>query len=1240
MTRRFSVFFLSRFGLIFLCIALPFLALIVYQTFSLHQTARDAARANVENLALVLEAKLSSDLEAADRAVAAMAMEIPAEAMRQDMIGHYRAQVSRSLQSRARDIHAVSGLRYFDRRGDLLYTSMEGETRNSIADRLFFRQAQAHPETYPKFSEVIVARSSGRVSMAVYQAVVDQTGAFLGVATGIIDLKAHYRQFQSMQLGKDAAVSMRRLDDGATVVRYPGPLEVDNQPVPHLPIRLAILDNRLSGAMEIISPVDGVLRIYGYRKLGRFPFFVTVGIADSDYLGEWRRQSLIALFAALLFLGLLAAAFVRVAAAEWRRDQAEAARRENAVRLQSMFSAMSEGLLLQDREGRIIAANPAAEAILGHGAGDILGRTCGDLLGQVIGEDGSAIATEQRPAMLALSTGLAQRNQVISITTPGLGMRWICINSVPIFGDHEARPEAVISTFVDITEQRRDAEELARYRRQLEGLVKQRTAELGKAAENTRLFIKQAPLCIAMFDRDMNYLAASDRWVADYGRGESDLIGRNHYDLHPEVSPKWRQIFDQALAGKTFKNNRDLHYRVDGQLRWVRWAALPWTHPSGEIGGIILSAENITEARIAEQALRESEARFRLLASATLEGISLTEQGRIVDCNERLQGMLGYSREELLGKSVGDFIAPEERQQVLLKIQNGSERVSEHRLIRKDGSSFVAEAHGQNLTPEQGSLRITALHDISERMQAEQQLRDARDAAEQANRAKSTFLANMSHEIRTPLHVITGLGHLLRRDLDDPQQQKRLEQLCATSDHLLAIINDVLDLSKIEAERLRLNVRGFRLDAVVDKVLRMVEGKAQEKGLRLRTEVAPALRALCLQGDPLRLAQVLINLCDNAVKFTDQGLLRLEITCPKQDADSVSLAFSVADEGVGMTAAEQQRLFQPFNQGDASSTRERGGTGLGLAISQRLVEMMGGRIGVDSQPGVGSRFSFELTLARAREAEIEAGAEFAQGSLGGRRILLAEDHALSREILQEMLLDIGCEVELAADGAEAVACARARRHDLILMDMQMPKLDGMAATRAIRALPERGDTPIIALTANVFAEDRQRCLDAGMSGHLGKPVTPAALAQTLGRWLSGLSLSGVGCTSESDALKTALAGIDGLDAGPAVQGSPQRLANYCAQLREFLAAQAEDMALLRQHLASGDQDGARVVVHNMAGIAGLIGARNIAALAREITLGFRSGADDACITGLVSACEVELQRLSEAVSALPSREAA
>ena len=420
--------------------------------------------------------------------------------------------------------------------------------------------------------------------------------------------------------------------------------------------------------------------------------------------------------------------------------------------------------------------------------------------------------------------------------------------------------------------------------------------------------------------------------------------------------------------------------------------------------------------------------------------------------------------------------------------------------------------------------------------------------AESANRAKTAFMANISHEIRTPLHVLIGLGQLLRRDPNHPVQLQRLDQLCATSDHLLALVNDILDLSKIESGRFVLDDGVFLLGSVIEQVKEVIEQLAFSKNLALKIDMPPACFNASVRGDSLRLSQILINLGGNAVKFSNHGTIHIGVSIVEENGASLRLCFSVLDSGIGIAKEDQARIFLPFEQLDGSITREYGGTGLGLAICHRLVSVMGGTIWVDSQPGVGSTFSFEITLARGDKIPEAATAAPAVPDLVGLRVLVAEDHPLSQEIILEMLEDLGCMAEIAINGAEAIECVLAHDYDLILMDMQMPKMDGLAATRIIRTLPGLHDKPIIALTANAFFEDRQRCRDAGMNDHISKPVTPAKLASTLSKWLPDLVVPAEENAHYECDLSVALAKIPGLDVGVSWWRSEERLADYCVLL--------------------------------------------------------------------------------------------
>ena len=556
------------------------------------------------------------------------------------------------------------------------------------------------------------------------------------------------------------------------------------------------------------------------------------------------------------------------------------------------------------------------------------------------------------------------------------------------------------------------------------------------------------------------------------------------------------------------------------------WLRLPETErptaPCAELAPFVAVLDDMGR-RMAGQmaALRRAEEKYRSIFENAVSGIfQSTPEGRFIQVNPAMARLYGYDSPAALVSSITDigrqcYVRPEDRERfksVLAATGRAVDLTAE--VQRQDGTRIwvsenvraVRDAHGRVRYYEGFILDITEQRRLAD-------MERAKLAAEAENRAKSQFLADMSHQIRTPMNAVLGLTALLFHTELSARQRDHVGKIRASSQALMSIINDLVDLSNIEAGTLDLTRRPFAIDDVLTPLSDLFAGKAETRGISFSIMVNPATPDR-LVGDPLRLSQILINLVGNAVKFTDRGKVEVSVQPVSGEPDDgrASLVFSVTDTGIGIPSERQAELFAPFTQGDRSTSRRYGGTGLGLSISRKLANLMGGKITLDSQPAAGSTFRLTLPLEQpAEEDSIRPDtAPPIPAALGGRVVLLVEDNVINQEVATEILERAGASVQIAGDGQAAVAAVTARADrglppfNAVLMDVQMPRLNGCEATRQIRADGRFDTLPIIAMTAHAMTGDRERCLAAGMDDYVAKPIEPDALQAVLVRHISGV----------------------------------------------------------------------------------------------------------------------------------------
>jgi PAS domain S-box-containing protein len=635
-------------------------------------------------------------------------------------------------------------------------------------------------------------------------------------------------------------------------------------------------------------------------------------------------------------------------------------------------------------------------------------------------------------------------------------------------------------------------------------------ADLRRDLESQKFALDQHAI-VSVTDTEGRILYANEKFCALTGYTHEELVGTHHRivssGMHP---PEFYATLWRTIASGQVWHGEICNRSKSGALHWVDASIVPLAGADGRPERYIAIRTDITERKRIEATLREQVRFWNELLDAIPVAIYFKDvQGRFLGMNRALEWLFDIDRRTAIGRTsaqvFADGYADEHIERDRELLARPSRQSYEMEMPLPDGTPRTLHYSKASMTDAGGAVTgmIGVIFDTTERKVLERRLEDAKDAAEAASRAKSQFLANMSHEIRTPMNGIIGMTDLV---LDTPLsavQRDYVETVRQSADALMEIINDLLDLSKIEAGRLELESIDFELRGLLEHLAKPIALSAQRKGLALRLEFGAALPRVA-RGDPVRLRQVLVNLLGNAVKFTERGAVTLAVDV-RDAAPSLPgapralwLDCEVRDTGVGIPADKLDLIFDAFAQADSSTTRRFGGTGLGLAITRRIVEAMGGEIGVASTPGEGSRFGFSIRLLEgAAPADAPSAPTGPDRAAPARalRVLLAEDNPVNQKLAQLMLHKLGHASIVAGNGEEAVALVARDSFDLVLMDMQMPVMDGVEATRRIRAA---GATlPIVAMTANAMEADRMRCLEAGMNGFLAKPVRGPELAAVI-----------------------------------------------------------------------------------------------------------------------------------------------
>ena len=888
------------------------------------------------------------------------------------------------------------------------------------------------------------------------------------------------------------------------------------------------------------------------------------------------------------------------------RLQMEKELREKDVIYGSVVEELQEGLLITNPDTEIIFANPRMEALSGYQLSELLHKKAYKIL----------LHKEKWPfieeKIAKRKAGVTEKYEIEQIRKDG-SVWWSQINASPYY-DEQGKQIGIIALITDITEQKNSKDQLK------------------KSEQNHRILFHQNPHPMLIFDPEtLEIMAVNDTTIEKYGYAREELLQMTIKDLRPkeEISFLMKNLHSEQVT-------RSIHRLKDGTIIYVDITAKDITYSNRSARLVLI--QDVTARIEAEDELSRINSRIQALLQNMQAGILLEDPERkVVLANPVFCDMFGIplSPEEFIGvdcrpfaeiskgyfKNADTFVGEINDILTARNIIVGEElELTDGRVFERDYIPVFSE--------DQYLGHLWQYRDVTNKKKAEKILIKARQKAEESAQAKELFLANMSHEIRTPLNAIMGMQRLLEKTSLTDKQNKYLQAIGVSADNLLVIINDILDISKIESGKLELEQVAFDLPKMIRHLVFTLNYKAEEKGIGLFAEIDPDMHDFVV-GDSVRLNQILLNLVNNAIKFTDIGKVRIIAKVTAQDENTQSIDFQVIDTGKGIKKENLEAIFESFNQEDASITRKYGGTGLGLAIGKQLVGLFGGTLQVESEFGVGTTFSFSLTFEKGTPQETvpehETTKNYTQ-KLFEKRILLAEDNQMNQFLATTILEEWGVIVEVAENGKEALEKFSEGKYDLILMDMQMPLMDGVEATRLIRQRLN-SSIPIIALTANAIKGDRQRCLEAGMNDYLTKPFAQNDLLEKILTNLHELPVQ-TRSLPVSQAPKQAADTYNLQKLEKMMGGNKEHVRQMVQMFVQETPALIDEM---RQAQTASDITSLGKLAHKVKSSLDILDLQKLAKAARQIEKIARESSNDQDVSSLVDAFVQEIQQVVDSI---------